>query len=261
VKPTVADVLQQIEAQSPEAVAKREQDAKEAQRTQQLNTIQATIIESAKAIINYLDGKVTKTEVINQIQSVRTPDSEKVVTALNSLHDTLKTHKNTDLTGVTAVLDKILKEAEKLPKNYQDIKIPEQVDYSKEFQSLADLLKEVDKSIKAQKLTAEAPVVNIPEPVVNVNTDLSPLTKLLEEATQAIKDNKPLDRVETEQVNTLIRDEIDEWRAVREYDPFTEKKKITAIEYFFEGKQVGTLKYLYDEDGEQMGAKYIRKSK
>ena len=31
-KPTVADVLQQIEAQSPEAVAKREQDAKEADK-------------------------------------------------------------------------------------------------------------------------------------------------------------------------------------------------------------------------------------
>lgn len=217
-KPTVADVLQQIEAQSPEAVAKREQDAKEAQRTQQLSNIQATIIESAKAIINYLDGKVTKTEVINQIQSVRTPDSEKVVTALNSLHNTLKTHENTDLSGVTTVLSQILDQAKQLPKTHKDIKIPEQVDYSDRFKGLETALKSIEQVVKNQKLVAEAPIVNVPEAKVEVQPpDLNPLQESITEVVEAVKgivfpeyktDNKAVEKL-LKDSNKLLKDLLD----------------------------------------------------
>lgn len=207
-KPTVADVLQQIEAQSPEAVAKREQDAKEAQRTQQLNTIQATIIESAKAIINYLDGKVTKTEVINQIQSVRTPDSEKVVTALNSLHDTLKTHENTDLSGVTTVLTQILKEAQAIPKTHKDIRIPEPKDYSKQLDGLTKAIQAVESVVKAQKLVVQPTKVDVAAPNVQVDApDLKPLQTSISEVVKAVESIViPEYKTDNKAVEKLIKD-------------------------------------------------------
>lgn len=217
-KPTVADVLQQIEAQSPEAVAKREQDAKEAQRTQQLNTIQATIIESAKAIINYLDGKVTKTEVINQIQSVRTPDSEKVVTALNSLHDTLKTHENTDLSGVTTVLTQILKEAQAIPKTHKDIRIPEPKDYSKQLDGLTKAIQAVESVVKAQKLVVQPTKVDVAAPNVQVDApNLKPLQTSISEVVKAVEsivipeyktDNKAVEKL-LKDSNKLLKDLLD----------------------------------------------------
>ena len=62
---------------------------------------QEVIVKSFAKLVEYLDNKVSKTEVVNQLREIGTPDVENVVTALASLHDTLKTHENTDLTEST----------------------------------------------------------------------------------------------------------------------------------------------------------------
>ena len=148
-----------------------------------------TVLSSTIALIKYLEGHTTKTEVVNQLKSVNTPDALKVVTAINQLHQTLKTHKNTDLTEVTKVMQGILDEAKKLPKDLPKIPETKVIDYSKQFSSLTNAIKAVEKVVKEQKLVAEAPVVNVPETKVNVDApDLEPLQSSIKDVVKAVND-------------------------------------------------------------------------
>lgn len=148
-----------------------------------------TVLFSTISLIKYLEGHVTKTEVTNQLKTIGTPDALKVVTAVNQLHQTLKTHKNTDLTEVTKVMKGILDEAKKLPKDLPKIPETKVVDYSKQFSSLTDAIKAVEKVVKEQKLVAEAPIVNVPETNVNVDApDLEPLQSSIKDVIKAVND-------------------------------------------------------------------------
>lgn len=138
--------------------------------------VQGAVVQAFSMLIDYLDKKTTKTEVVNQLTEIGTPDALKVVESVNSLHDTLKTHENTDLTEVTSILKDVLAEAKQLPKEKVDITIPEQKDYVAQFKELTKAINSVEKVVKGQKLVAEAPIVNVPETQVNVEApDLKPL--------------------------------------------------------------------------------------
>lgn len=161
--------------------------------------LQETVVQAVQALMNYLDdpGRVTKTAVTNQLQEIGTPDALKVVSALEDLHETLRTHENTDLTQITAVMQAVLEEAKQIPKEHATIDIPDtievrnQIDYSERFSSL-------ETAIKAIKLTAEAPKVDV-RPEVNVDApDLTPLHKGLDDVRKAVKaivipETKPTD--------------------------------------------------------------------
>jgi hypothetical protein len=121
------------------------------------------IVKSIAKLVEFLDKKVTRTEVVNQLKQIGTPDVQRVVKAVDSLHDTLKTHENTDLTEVTKVLTDLLEEAKKIPKDKVEIPQVEQKDYVAQFKELADTVKAVEEAVKAQKTTVEAPVVNVPK--------------------------------------------------------------------------------------------------
>jgi hypothetical protein len=171
--------------------------------------LQETVVKSFATLVDYLDNKVTKTQVLNQIREISTPDAFKVVDAVNSLHETLKTHENTDLSEVTAVLREVLAEAKAIPKELPEAEEQKFVDYSDQIDSLAQAVKSVEDAVKAQKTTVEAPVVNVPETVVNVpETDLKPLTteitKAFTKAIQGIPEPKETDLkpVVTEQKKT-----------------------------------------------------------
>lgn len=150
-----------------------------------------SVLASTQALIKYLEGHTTKTEVVNQLQSIKTPDVEYVVKALNVLDDTLKTHENTDLSGVTALLNGILEQAAQIPKELPTF---EQKDYVAQFDSLTNAIKSVEKVVKAQKLVAEAPKVTVEAPRITVEqneVDISALENELQtsrkEFTKAIK--------------------------------------------------------------------------
>lgn len=137
---------------------------------------QEVFVKSISALVQFLDNKVTKTEVVNQLKEVSTPDVYKVVNALDSLHDTLKTHENTDLSEVTNLLSSLVDEAKQIPKEIPTQEKIELKDYSKHFTSLETAIKTIEKAIKAQDLKVEAPIVNVPETTVNVEApDLKPL--------------------------------------------------------------------------------------
>lgn len=162
----------------------------EIQKTEEkLSTIQLqeTIVRVARSMVDFIEGNTTKTVVLNQIKDFATSqDADKLTQSVESLHNTLKTHENTDITPLTEVMNRVLKEVSDLPK--ENIEIPEQkfVDYSDQLKSLTQAVDVINKSIKAQKLHVEAPQVNVEAPTVNVKApDLKPLAKELDKAFKA----------------------------------------------------------------------------
>lgn len=149
---------------------------------------QKTILEAFKSLVDYLDNKVTKTQVVNNLKSINTPDALRVIPEIQSLHETLKTHENVDLTEVTKVMQAVLEEAKKIPKELPKEKEEQFVDYTKQFSALSDAVKAVEKVVKEQKLIAEAPIVNVPETNVHVEPpDLKPLQTSMKAVVTAVQ--------------------------------------------------------------------------
>jgi len=170
---------------------------------------QETILKSFKSLINYLENKVSRTEVVNQLREIATPDVDNVVTALDSLHNTIKEHKNTDLTEITGVMQGVLDETKKIPKELPKSEKLELKDYSTQLSTLETTIKNVEKAIKAQKLNVEAPVVNVPETVVNVEKpDLKPLETSIttsgKDVVKAVKGIK-IPELNTDPVEKLLK--------------------------------------------------------
>jgi len=199
--------LQNIRDYNKDQSARNERDIKQAQLVDAITQSQQVQVRSMQMLVDYLDNHVSKTEVVNQLLEVGTPDAYKVVEAVNMLEQTVSDQEPADLSEITALLRSVLQETEKIPKSHNDIKIPEQVDNSDKLEKLESAIKAVDASIKAQKLVAEAPIVNVPEAVVNVDKpDLSPIEqeqkKTRTDLVKAIKgivipktDIKPLERL------------------------------------------------------------------
>ena len=146
-----------------------------------------TVLSATESLIKYLEGHTSKTQVVNQLKSINTPDALRVIPFLEKLNKTLQTHENTDLTEITSVMKGILDEAKKIPKEIPKEKEQKFVDYTKQFTSLGDAIKSVEKVVKAQKLIAEAPIVNVPQTKVNVEApDLKPLQKNIEDVVKAV---------------------------------------------------------------------------
>lgn len=180
--------------------------------------MQETIVKSFESLVRYLDNRVSKTTVVNQLREIGTPDALKVAEAVDSLHETLKTHKNTDLTEVTKVLSELLSEAKKIPKELPEQKEQKFVDYTKQFTSLQSAIQSLEKVVKAQELIAEAPIVNVPETNVNVEApDLQPLQESIKDVVGAVKkiiipeyktDNKEVEKL-IKASNKLLKQLLD----------------------------------------------------
>jgi hypothetical protein len=152
--------------------------------------MQETVVKSFARLVEYLDGKTSRTLVVNQIKDFAThEDAQKFVSALDSLHTTLKTHENTDLTEITGVMKAVLAEAKKIPKEHPKEKEEKFIDYTKQMDGLLKAVKAVEQVVKNQKLIAEAPVINVPETTVNVEApDLKPLQTSIKDVVSAVKD-------------------------------------------------------------------------
>lgn len=148
---------------------------------------QEVFIKTIQQLVRFMDNKTTKTEVINQLRSIGTPDVEKVVGAVKDLHTTIKTHENTDLSEVTAVLRQLLSEAKQIPKSHNKIDIPEPKDYSRRFDELANTVKAVEAAVKAQQIKVDAPIVNVPETQVTVEAvDLKPIETSIDKGSKDV---------------------------------------------------------------------------
>ena len=213
---------------------------------------QEVMARSFANLIGFLDNKTTKTEVINQLRQIGTPDVKHVVGAVEELHKTLKTHENTDLSEVTKVLESLLTETKQIPKELPDAPEQKFIDYTKQYSKLESAIKAVEKTVKAQKLVAEAPIVKIPSPIVHVEKpDLSGIEDGIE---RVVKAYKMPDTVKTEQTNTLINEKFDEYKII--YDQFDEDEPtIESIKYYYKKRKVAQIDYKYDSDGNLLSGK------
>lgn len=153
-----------------------------------IDNVSQTVLSATSSLIQYLEGLTSKTEVINQLESISTPDVKFVVEALEVLDKTIKNTPQTDLSGITQLMQELVNEAKQIPKDPQAIDIPQAVDNTDQLSSLLDAVQAVEKVVKAQKLIAEAPIVNVPETSVHVDApDLKPLQNGFKDVVTAVK--------------------------------------------------------------------------
>lgn len=177
-----------------------------------------TILSTTESLIRYMQGSISKVQLTNQLRSINTPDALKIIPSIEALHETLKLHKNTDLTEITAVMTAILDESKKLPKELPKTEKQQFIDYTKQFSALGDAVKAVEKVVKAQKLIAEAPIIKNAAPIVNVpKLDLAPLQGNIRDVVKAVEkivipeyktDNKEVEGL-LKKSNKLLKDLLD----------------------------------------------------
>lgn len=149
--------------------------------------LQETVVKSFQSLTDYLDHKVTRTEVLNQPEEIGTPDVEHVVDAIHVLSEMMIRNKldispiqdslSELLSGINGVKDGI----SGLPTEFPEIEIPEQKDEIK-VTNLDDIdFTTLENAIKGIKMVAEAPQVNVDAP------DLSPIKDSLSNVIKAVK--------------------------------------------------------------------------
>lgn len=231
---------------------------KQAEHKQNLSNIdlQETIVKTVKTAVEYLEGKTTKTVVMNQIKDFAThQDADKFNSSITSLHDTLKKHKNTDTAPITDALKSVLDEVKKIPKDHATPVKHQFVDYTATLKTLISKVEDVTKSVKARKTIVEAPVVNVDAPIVNVDApDLKPLQTGLKAVVNAV-DKSAKEASKVEYAKPLITEKFDEWR-IQEESFMDEEATPTGITYYYKNKKVAQLKYRIKE-GRIVGAKKV----
>jgi predicted ATP-grasp superfamily ATP-dependent carboligase len=156
------------------------------QRTAQLKDFENTLIVAMNTLIKFLDGKTTKTEVVNQLKSISTPDVDKVVQAVSKLDKDILTNK-LDLKPVTDGLNSLKRELSLIPKTLP--KIPEAKDIVR-VSNLSEVRLDtsaVEKAIKGLKLDVKAPIINTEK------TDITPLKDVMLDLLKVIKNQKPVE--------------------------------------------------------------------
>lgn len=156
------------------------------QRTKQLQNMETTVVEAFRALIQFIDGKTTKTEVVNQLKSISTPDVDKVVQAVSKLDKDILANK-LDLKPVTDGLNGLKRELSLIPKTLP--KIPEAKDKI-EVTNLDEIKLDtsaVEKAIKGLKLDVKAPIINTEK------TDITPLREVMLDLLKAINSQKPVE--------------------------------------------------------------------
>lgn len=162
---------------------------------QGLSKLDATTVQAFSALIQFMQGHTTRTEVVNQLQAIETPGTEKAVnrlmSAVNDMHSSLK-KKDVDLSPLAEGLASIFSELQKLPKE-----LPEQKDsfhleniseLLEKFDSLEDSIQKLaDKELPTPEVTVQPTDVTVQPADVVVESDFTTLEKQLKDVVKAVK--------------------------------------------------------------------------
>jgi len=184
--------MNQTEILRQERLKKAELEAKDKRHTELVSAVNnqtATTIKAFNAFTKYVDRKITKTEVVNQLKQIGTPDAMKVMSAVNDMHSTLKKLKNADLTPVAKLLEDLIGEVSQIPKES-----PEAVE-SVEINNLPDFDSYTTRIEQAVQALDVKPVVNVQAPQVTVKPadvhiekqDFTTLEKALKQVVSAVE--------------------------------------------------------------------------
>lgn len=184
--------MNQTEILRQERLKKAELEAKDKRHTELVSAVNnqtATTIKAFNAFTKYVDRKITKTEVVNQLKQIGTPDAMKVMSAVNDMHSTLKKLKNADLTPIAKLLEDLIGEVSQIPKES-----PEAVE-SVEINNLPDFDSYTTRIEQAVQALDVKPVVNVQAPQVTVKPadvhiekqDFTTLEKALKQVVSAVE--------------------------------------------------------------------------
>jgi len=176
-----------------------------------VSQLDTDMINSFKVLIEFLKGNTTKTEVVNQLTSISTPDVAEVVEAVDRLDNTIKQEK-LDLAPLEEQLKLAVEQLTSIPKTLPDA--PEAIE-SVKVSNLAEIdLKPLLDAINALDLKVEAPIVNVDAPKVDVAApDLKPIKELFTKLLAGVKAIKMPD-VKVEATDTKkIEDELEKQTA------------------------------------------------
>lgn len=157
------------------------------QRTAQLTAIEDTVVKAFSVLIQFMDGKTTKTEVVNQLKSISTPDFDKIVKAIIEADKDKLTKK--DLVTIENHLAKSARELSLIPKSHAKFEQRESVKVT----NLSEIKHDNSDIIKALEKLDIKPVVEVKAPIVNVEkTNTKPLEDLTRDVLKATIANKPV---------------------------------------------------------------------
>jgi hypothetical protein len=250
-----SQIIQRIRQNNAQKTVNTFEDRKHQQLLLSDMNTQETILKAFQALVEYMGKTTTKTELVNQLESIGTPDALEVRDAVNDLHETLKTHENTDLSEITKVMKSVLEEAKKIPKEVATLEVPSEMTVKNMPDHTADF-KDLLEAVKAIKLVAEAPVVNVDAPQINIGGELKPL---LDKMTEHIEKSGKAMVTQVNKPVGLINVNYDEYKIVYTTNDFDEDEEIvvSSIKYFLKSKLVATLKYVYDKKGNLIGGKRV----
>jgi hypothetical protein len=176
------DAIDRIRNQSQEQARFKNEESRHSQVLVGLENISETQMQAMRQLVAFLNGHVTKTEVVNQLKSVATPDVEKVVKAVEQLAEKIPpqldlTSLEKSIQAVEAQLKLIPKEHQELPEQKEEVRVTnlDEIDFTT-----------LEKAIKGISITTPAPVVNVPQADVNVDVDLKPIQKGLQDLLKAV---------------------------------------------------------------------------
>lgn len=164
-------------------------------RTTQITNLEDTVIEAFNALIKFMDGKTTKTEVVNQLKSISTPDIDKVVEAVSKLRTDILTNQ-LDLKPVLEALNGLKSEITSLPGNMPTA--PEQKESIKiaNIDEISFDTSSLEAAINNLKLD---PTIDVKAPIVKVEApDLDPIKKVMLDVLNAINKQKPVEIPKTD---------------------------------------------------------------
>lgn len=155
-------------------------------RTKQLDDMENTVVDGFTALIRFLDGKTTKTEVVNQLKSISTPDIDKLIPLLSKLDTGIRDSK-LDLKPLVAQLNGIKREMSLVPKTLPKFEQKDSVKVTNLDEVKFDTSK-LEKLIKDLKLN---PTIEVKPTDVQLDApDLKPLETALKTVVEAIKNQK-----------------------------------------------------------------------
>lgn len=160
------------------------------------DSVEETIANAVGAVLNYLAKGTSKVELTNQLDSIRTPDTEKVVDELKNLSNTV-TNAKTDQKPVIEALNSLKREITLLP-----AKMPKPKDQkdSIKVSNLSEVkldTSNLEKAIKALDLKVDAPIVNVDKP------DLKPLQNVMLDVLKAIKNQKQTEELKVSNLSEI----------------------------------------------------------
>ena len=164
----------------------KKSDSQHELQLKKLDAVSNDIVSAIGVLIRFLDGKTTKTEVVNQLTSISTPDVDRVAQAVSKLDKDILANK-LDLKPVTDGLNGLKRELSLIPKTLP--KIPEAKD-SVKVTNLDEIKLDtsaVEKAIKGLKLDVKAPIINTEQ------TDLNPLKQVMLDLLKAFNNQKPVE--------------------------------------------------------------------